>query len=54
MTSHKTEDYAAIKQYERQGQERFTAATLYSLLTGRIPMPANYRNGSDIPLKALN
>jgi eukaryotic-like serine/threonine-protein kinase len=58
MTNSKTEGYAPIEQYERQG--RFTAATdvyalaatLYSLLTGKTPIPANYRKDADIALKA--
>ncbi|MBN3945612.1 MAG: GUN4 domain-containing protein [Nostoc sp. NMS7] len=58
MTNSKTEGYAPVEQYERQGRfGTYTdvyalAATLYSLLTGRIPIPANYRKDGDIPLKA--
>jgi formylglycine-generating enzyme required for sulfatase activity len=55
MTNSKTEGYAPIEQYERQG--RFTAATdvyalaatLYSLLTTEVPFPANFRK-QGIPL----
>jgi eukaryotic-like serine/threonine-protein kinase len=55
MTNSKTQGYAPIEQYERQG--RFTAATdvyalaatLYSLLTAEVPFPANFRK-QGIPL----
>jgi formylglycine-generating enzyme required for sulfatase activity len=55
MTNSKTQGYAPIEQYERQG--RFTAATdvyalaatLYSLLTTEVPFPANFRK-QGIPL----
>ncbi|MEH1999595.1 MAG: serine/threonine-protein kinase [Nostoc sp.] len=58
MTNSKTEGYAPVEQYERQGRfGTYTdvyalAATLSSLLTGRTPIPANYRKDGDIPLKA--
>ncbi|AFY49609.1 serine/threonine protein kinase [Nostoc sp. PCC 7524] len=58
MTNSRTEGYAPVEQYERQGHfGTYTdvyglAATLYSLLTGRTPIPANYRKDGDIPLKA--
>ncbi|MGI2908082.1 protein kinase domain-containing protein [Tolypothrix sp. VBCCA 56010] len=55
MTNSKTEGYAPIEQYERQG--RFTdatdvyalAATLYSLLTAEVPFPANFRKFAQLP-----
>lgn len=55
MTNSKTEGYAPVEQYERQGKfGTFTdvyglAATLYSLLTGEVPFPANFRK-QGIPL----
>ncbi|MBO3457232.1 bifunctional serine/threonine-protein kinase/formylglycine-generating enzyme family protein [Aetokthonos hydrillicola Thurmond2011] len=55
MTSARTEGYAPIEQYERQG--RFTAATdvyalaatLYALVTGVVPFPSNYRKYAELP-----
>lgn len=58
MTNSKTEGYAPIEQYERHGRfGTYTdvyalAATLYSLLTARTPIPANYRKDGDVLLKA--
>ncbi len=55
MTNAMTQGYAPIEQYDRQGKfGAYTdvyalAATLYSLLTARVPIPANYRE--DAPLK---
>ncbi|XHR83357.1 MAG: SUMF1/EgtB/PvdO family nonheme iron enzyme [Gloeotrichia echinulata GP01] len=49
MTNSRTEGYAPIEQYDRQGKfGAYTdvyalAATLYNLLTARVPIPANYR-----------
>ncbi|BAB76648.1 protein kinase domain-containing protein [Anabaena sp. FACHB-709] len=55
MTNAKTEGYAPPEQYERRG--RFDAyvdvyalaATLYNLLTGKVPLPVNFRKAG-IPL----
>jgi formylglycine-generating enzyme required for sulfatase activity len=55
MTSSMTEGYAPIEQYDRQG--RFgpytdvyaLAATLYSLLTAEVPLPAVYRKYGELP-----
>ncbi|MBR8840749.1 MAG: GUN4 domain-containing protein [Stigonema ocellatum SAG 48.90 = DSM 106950] len=58
MSNSKTEGYAPVEQYERLGRfGTYTdvyalAATLYSLLTTKTPIPANYRKDADIPLKA--
>ncbi len=58
MSNSKTEGYAPVEQYERLGRfGTYTdvyaiAATLYSLLTTRTPIPAHYRKDGDIPLKA--
>ncbi|MHC5724989.1 MAG: serine/threonine protein kinase, partial [Nostoc sp.] len=58
MTNSKTEGYAPVEQYERQGRFGTStdvyalAATLSSLLTGRTPITANNRKDGDIPLKA--
>ncbi|BAZ29837.1 serine/threonine kinase [Cylindrospermum sp. NIES-4074] len=56
MTGMITEGYAPIEQYDRQGNFGYytdvyaLAATLYSLLTARVPIPADYRAEADIPL----
>ncbi|MFO5528801.1 MAG: GUN4 domain-containing protein [Cuspidothrix sp.] len=56
MTAMKTEGYAPIEQYERRGDFGYytdvyaLAATLYSLLTNRVPIPANYRAEEDVKL----
>ena len=56
MTAKKTEGYAPIEQYERRGDFGYytdvyaLAATLYSLLTNRVPIPANYRAEEDVKL----
>ena len=56
MTASKTEGYAPIEQYERRGDFGYytdvyaLAATLYSLLTNRVPIPANYRAEEDVKL----
>ena len=55
MTNARTEGYAPIEQYERRGKfGTYTdvyalAATLYALVTGEVPLPANYRK-TGIPL----
>ncbi|MEO0970882.1 MAG: bifunctional serine/threonine-protein kinase/formylglycine-generating enzyme family protein [Cyanobacteria bacterium J06639_18] len=55
MTNSKTEGYAPIEQYERRGKfGAYTdvyalAATFYALVTGDIPLPANFRQ-TGIPL----
>ena len=57
MTNSKTEGYAPIEQYERRGKfAAYTdvyalAATLYALVTGDTPLPANFRQ-TGIPLPA--
>ena len=56
MTASKTEGYAPIEQYQRRGDFGYytdvyaLAATLYSLLTNRVPIPANYRAEEDVKL----
>ena len=56
MTAMITEGYAPIEQYERRGDFGYytdvyaLAATLYSLLTNRVPIPANYRAEEDVNL----
>lgn len=56
MTGMITEGYAPIEQYDRKGNFGYytdvyaLAATLYTLLTARVPIPANYRAEADIPL----
>jgi formylglycine-generating enzyme required for sulfatase activity/tRNA A-37 threonylcarbamoyl transferase component Bud32 len=55
MTSSKTEGYAPPEQYYRQGKfGPYTdvyalAATLYSLLTGEVPLPARFRRNIPLP-----
>ncbi|BAY24236.1 serine/threonine kinase [Calothrix sp. NIES-2100] len=55
MTNARTEGYAPIEQYERRGAfGAYTdvyalAATLYSLLTAEVPLPANFRK-TGLPL----
>jgi serine/threonine protein kinase len=56
MTNAKTEGYAPIEQYERRGEfGEYTdvyalAATLYSLVTKEVPIPANFRKkGLSLP-----
>ncbi|MEM7581515.1 MAG: hypothetical protein AAF316_17095, partial [Cyanobacteria bacterium P01_A01_bin.80] len=56
MTNSKTEGYAPIEQYERRGKfGAYTdvyalAATLYALVTGDTPLPANFRKtGISLP-----
>ncbi|MBK1989878.1 GUN4 domain-containing protein [Sphaerospermopsis aphanizomenoides BCCUSP55] len=57
MTASKTEGYAPIEQYERRGDFGYytdvyaLAATLYTLLTLRVPIPANYRAEDDVILQ---
>ncbi|NET00325.1 MAG: protein kinase [Sphaerospermopsis sp. SIO1G1] len=57
MTATKTEGYAPIEQYQRRGDFGYytdvyaLAGTLYTLLTLRVPIPANYRAEDDVPLK---
>ncbi|MEM6404677.1 MAG: SUMF1/EgtB/PvdO family nonheme iron enzyme, partial [Cyanobacteria bacterium P01_D01_bin.116] len=57
MTNSRTEGYAPIEQYERRGKfGTYTdvyalAATLYALVTGETPLPANFRQtGIPLPL----
>ncbi|MDM3849607.1 MAG: serine/threonine-protein kinase [Aphanizomenon gracile PMC627.10] len=56
MTAMITFGYAPIEQYERRGDFGYytdvyaLAATLYSLLTNRVPIPANYRAEEDVKL----
>ena len=56
MTEMKTPGYAPIEQYERRGDFGYytdvyaLAATLYSLLTNRVPVPANYRAEYNVEL----
>jgi hypothetical protein len=56
MTEVKTEGYAPIEQYQRQGHFGYytdvyaLAATLYTLLTTRVPIPSNYRSEYDVLL----
>lgn len=55
MTNAKTEGYAPIEQYERRGKfAPYTdvyalAATLYTLLTDRVPLPAPFRKYAQLP-----
>ncbi len=55
MTNAKTEGYAPIEQYESQGKfAAYTdvyalAATLYTLLTAEIPLPAPFRKYEQLP-----
>ncbi|TAF02958.1 MAG: serine/threonine protein kinase, partial [Nostocales cyanobacterium] len=57
MTASKTEGYAPIEQYERRGDFGYytdvyaLAGTLYTLLTLRVPIPANYRAEDDVILQ---
>jgi eukaryotic-like serine/threonine-protein kinase len=56
MTASKTEGYAPIEQYERRGDFGYytdvyaLAATLYTLLTVRVPIPSHYRAEDDVTL----
>mgnify|MGYP003326575370 FL=1 len=56
MTEVKTEGYAPIEQYQRQGPFGYytdvyaLAATMYTLLTTRVPIPSNYRAEYDVLL----
>lgn len=56
MTEVKTEGYAPIEQYQRHGHFGYytdvyaLAATLYTLLTTRVPIPSNYRAEYDVLL----
>ncbi|MEA5619819.1 serine/threonine-protein kinase [Cronbergia sp. UHCC 0137] len=56
MTVTKTEGYAPIEQYERRGDFGYytdvyaLAATLYTLLTTRVPIPSHYRAEGDAHL----
>ncbi|NES99002.1 MAG: protein kinase [Sphaerospermopsis sp. SIO1G1] len=62
MTNERTNGYAPIEQYQRKGNfGAYTdvyalAATLYTLLTKKIPIPADYRNNINVlePPKNLN
>ncbi|NEU74400.1 protein kinase [Hassallia byssoidea VB512170] len=54
MTNARTEGYAPIEQYERRGNGTYTdvyalAATLYTLLTGVVPIPAAFRKYAQLP-----
>jgi formylglycine-generating enzyme required for sulfatase activity/tRNA A-37 threonylcarbamoyl transferase component Bud32 len=55
MTSANTEGYAPVEQYERRGNfGAYTdvyalAATLYSLLTEEVPIPAQFRKHAQLP-----
>ncbi len=55
MTNARTEGYAPIEQYERRGNfGTYTdvyalAATLYTLLTAVVPIPATFRNYAQLP-----
>src|SRR5919202_1133454 len=55
MTNTKTEGYAPIEQYERRGKfAPYTdvyalAATLYTLLTALVPVPAPFRKYAQLP-----
>lgn len=54
MTNARTEGYAPIEQYERQGNGTYTdvyalAATLYTLLTAVVPIPASFRKYAQLP-----
>jgi eukaryotic-like serine/threonine-protein kinase len=56
MTNARTAGYAPIEQYERRGKfDTYTdvyalAATLYTLLTAEVPLPADFRkNGISLP-----
>lgn len=54
MTNSKTEGYAPIEQYERRGtfgahtDVYALAATLYSLLTAEVPIPAIFRKHAEL------
>jgi eukaryotic-like serine/threonine-protein kinase len=56
MTASKTEGYAPIEQYERRGDFGYytdvyaLAATLYTLLTVRVPIPSHYRTEDNVKL----
>ncbi|WYM00593.1 MAG: bifunctional serine/threonine-protein kinase/formylglycine-generating enzyme family protein [Gloeotrichia echinulata CP02] len=61
MTNSMTQGYAPLEQYDRQGKfGAYTdvyalAATLYNLLTARVPIPANFREYAPLkPPKEFN
>lgn len=55
MTNARTEGYAPIEQYERRGgfgpytDVYALAATLYTLLTNVVPLPAHFRKHAQLP-----
>lgn len=61
MTNSRTEGFAPIEQYKKRGEAGYVepghytdvyalAATLYALLTTKMPIPANFRDDANIPL----